>query len=153
MGLPRLNRAGLQTYLNAAQKLREDTPRRFGTMSPNQMVRHLRHTLDVSYGAKDDPPRHNWFTRSIGRIVVFHIFTRWPGGVLKQPDSWSPPPEDGFEVERQRLLDALKHYVEEQEKSPDRTTISPLLGPLTLKYWGHIHSVHFAHHFRQFGLH
>ena len=47
MRLPRLNRASLKTYLSATAKLKKDTPRRFGTMSPNQMVRHLRHTLEV----------------------------------------------------------------------------------------------------------
>ncbi len=152
MRLPKLTAKDIEHYTWPLQTLRGDTPRKFGTMTPADMCRHMRHTLEVSYGAKVDPDRSNWFTRGIGRILVFHIFTRWPGGRIKQPDSWSPPARDKFEVERDALVAALKKFAEERESNPEKKALSPLLGMRTLKYWSHIHAVHFSHHYRQFGI-
>ena len=152
MPLPELNSDNLGVYLDAVRELRVDTPARWGKMDATRMARHLRHTLEVSYGEREDPDHSNWFTRGIGRVLAFHIFTWWPGGVIKQPDSWTPPPEHEFDEEHNLFMRALERFVEELRKDPSRKTLSPLLGPRTLDYWTHIHSVHFAHHFRQFGL-
>ena len=152
MPLPLLNRDTLSVYVNAARELKADTPRRFGKMAPSDMVRHLRHTLEVSYGEKEEPDRSTWFSRGIGRVLIFHLITRWPGGILKQPDAWTPAPENEFDVEHQKFLDALERFVDELVKAPERKTVSPILGPRTLEYWGHIHAVHMSHHFRQFKL-
>lgn len=152
MRLPKLTAQNLEHYTWPLQTLHGDTRRKFGTMSPADMCSHLRHTLEVSYGAKVDPDHSSWLSRGIGRIVVFHIFTHWPGGVIKQPDSWSPPATERFEDERDALVAALKKFAEEREKSPEKQTLSPLLGMRTLAYWSHLHAVHFAHHYRQFGI-
>ena len=152
MPLPKLNRGNLPAYTDPVPNLSADTPRKFGTMTPAAMLSHLTHTLEVSCGAAEDPDHSNWFTRGPGRVLAFHWFTRWPGGVIKQPDSWSPPPSEEFEGERQKFLAALDRFCDALEATPDRLTVSPLLGPRSIAYWSHLHSVHFAHHYRQFGL-
>jgi hypothetical protein len=113
---------------------------------------HIRHTLQVSLGEIEVQDASNIVMRTVGRILAFHIFTRWPGGKIKAPPEWTPEPAAEFEVERDQALATLDRFVEAATLDPTRRTISPLLGPITLDYWQHVHGVHLAHHFRQFGV-
>lgn len=113
---------------------------------------HLRHTFQISLGEIEEADTSNFFMRTVGRILAFHVFTKWPGGRIKAPDSWTPEPTAAFEVERDQALAALDRFVEAATVDPTRRTVSPLLGPITLDYWQHVHGVHLAHHLRQFGV-
>ncbi len=68
------------------------------------------------------------------------------------PETWLPPADEAFTVEKDLLLAALDRFVEGLEKEPDRRATHTLLGPLTRRSWSRAHGVHFRHHFRQFRL-
>lgn len=124
----------------------------WGKLTPAGLMAHLRHTLQVSLGEVEVHDTSNIFMRTIGRILAFHLFTKWPGGKIKAPADWTPEPKAEFEVERDQALAALDRFAEAATLDPTRRTVSPLLGPITLDYWQHVHGVHMAHHFRQFGV-
>jgi hypothetical protein len=151
MSIRRLDRANLQAFIGRICAIRTDTRPRWGRLTSAGLMAHLRYSIEVSLGEHDARDESNWFTRTIGRVLFFHWFTRWPGGVLKAKPGWTPFPRDDFDTERNALIDALERFVATAEREPDRVTISPLLGPLPLEYWRHIHGVHIAHHLRQFG--
>lgn len=151
MPVRKLDRANLSGFLERLCAIRADTQPRWGRLTPAALMAHLRYSVEVSLGERDARDESNWFTRTVGRVVFFHWFTRWPRGVLKAKPGWTPLPRDDFETERHALVAAVERFVAAAEREPDRVTISPLLGPLTLAYWRRIHGVHFAHHLRQFG--
>ncbi len=132
--------------------IRGDTRPAWGKLTPARLMAHLRFSLQVSLGEIEVEDTSNVFMRTVGRVLAFHLFKKWPGGKIKAPDDWTPEPAAEFEAERDQALAALDRFVEAATLDPTRRTISPLLGPITLDYWQHVHGVHMAHHFRQFGV-
>jgi hypothetical protein len=43
-------------------------------------------------------------------------------------------------------------FVDELERSPDKTGVNPGLGRIPLTKWSRVHGVHNDHHLRQFGV-
>lgn len=149
------------TFLTAAtagqfkERLRAipaDGQPRFGKLQPPALMRHLRKVLEVSLEEVKEPDISNIMTRSVLRYLFFHVFTNWPKGKIKAPDSFTPEPEGAFEEEREKALAAVDRFVVAQQENPARKTLSPLLGPITLAYWGRVHGIHMEHHFKQYGV-
>jgi hypothetical protein len=150
--LPDLSRESLSAFTAPLEKLKADTPRKFGEMDPSRTLRHLRTALELSLGEGDAKDESIPVLRFIIRVVFFQLITRWPGGKFKAPDYWTPPAEHEFDEEKRLLCEALERFVVACEAQPDRKTISPLLGPIRLDFWSHVHAIHSNHHYRQFGL-
>nr|MBP8128283.1 DUF1569 domain-containing protein [Candidatus Hydrogenedentota bacterium] len=127
--------------------------RQWGTLTPEGLMRHLRASVEISLG---EGPK----TRSLGipivstvvRYLFFHWFTRWPGGTIKAPASFTPPAEGALDEERDALLRAMDRFLDAVDSEPERLAPNMLLGPQPLRYYGRIHGVHFQHHFRQYGV-
>lgn len=139
-------------YRDRIGRLAPDAPPRFGTLSPTEMLAHLRFTFALSLGEESARDQSNLLTRTLIRWIFFHLVTTWPGGVIKAPPAFTPEPAGEFEAERIRLLDAMDRFLDALDREPDRRTLSPLLGPVTLRYWSRIHGIHLRHHLRQFGI-
>ena len=56
------------------------------------------------------------------------------------------------EAERSQLLDSMRRFVESSESDPERVTLEPMLGRVSLEKWRRIHGVHSDYHLRQFGV-
>ena len=147
-----LDRSTVGTYVKRLKALEPDRRPEFGRLTATRMMRHLRHTVEVSLGEVAEEDRSNFFTREVFRLLFFHLVTRWPGGKIKAPDNWTPEPEGDFAFEQKKLIEAMERFADSEKCDPHRKTVSPLLGPITLDYWRNVHGVHFSHHFRQFGL-
>ena len=147
-----LNRENLPIYEQRFQGLQPDSERFFGTMDTIQMLRHMRNFVEVSLGlvVVDDNSKLVW--RHILYFLSVHVVTTWPGGRLKQPDFWTPPPEHDFDEERRLLIARLLQFVEKLESEPSTVAVCLDLGPMAMKRWSRVHGVHFNHHFRQFGV-
>lgn len=148
----RLERGTFESFKQRLLAIRPDTRPQWGRLTPAGVMAHLRYTLEVSLGEVNARDTSNFLMRTLGRILAFHVFTRWPGGVFKSPPEWTPEPDSDFEAERDKTLAAMERFVNEAGQNPTRKTISPLLGPITLDYWQRVHGIHMAHHFRQFGV-
>jgi hypothetical protein len=147
-----LTRQTLPDFTRRVQALRSDSPRKFGKMPIEQMLKHLRNAHEVALGEKSMPDESKPIIRDILYFVIARLLTTWPGGRIKAPDYWSPPADFDFEGERKGLLGAMTRFVDSLEKSPDKATVHPMLGPLTQRKWSQLNGVHINHHMRQFGV-
>ena len=152
MSIVPLDRQHLAYHREKVTALRADTKGLWGRMDAVHMVCHLRTSVAKSVDDRDVIDRSIPVVRTVGRWLVFDIFTNWPKGVFPSAPQMIPEPTGHFEEERRGLLEAFAAFVAEAERHPYRKTMSPILGPTTLEYWRHAHGVHLNHHYRQFGL-
>lgn len=132
--------------------LQADTPRVWGTMRPVEMIRHLRYLFDLSLGRE---PVRDVSLRGVRQLIYwcfFRWFTTWPGGKIKAPSYFTPPPGGTLEDERAQLLALVEAFLALAQHEPERRAVSPMLGPVRLEDWRYIHGAHCDHHLRQFGL-
>lgn len=153
MAVRELTRENLAYFADALSSIHSLDQRHWGTLTPEGLMRHLRTSIEISLG---EGPK----TRSMGvpvvrtllRYLFFHWFTKWPGGKIKAPASFTPEAEGSLDEEREALLRAIGRFFDAVDSHPDRPAPNMLLGPQPLRYYGRIHGVHFAHHFRQYGV-
>jgi hypothetical protein len=116
------------------------------------MLRHLEVTFRVSLGSEPCPDLSNVLLRAAPvRWLVINVLPL-PKGVMKAPAAMTPEPMVGFEETRSALLAHMNAFIEAVEAEPDRRTLDPWLGMITLREWGKIHHVHLDHHLGQFGV-
>ena len=148
-----VTRESLEYYRIRINGLTPTTPRRWGHLESASLLRHLRRSLEISLGEvpglKDSSVP---LLRDLLYWVFFRMMTKWPGGIIKSGRLFTPPPRYSFEEERAALLKGLQRFVAALEQTPELKTVHPILGPLPLTAWSHVHGVHFHHHFRQFNL-
>jgi len=147
-----LDREHLDHHTARVNALTRETRGRWGTMDAAHMVCHLATSVARSVDDRGVRDRSIPVVRVIGRWLVFDTFTTWPKGRFKASAEFVPEPAGDFEEERRALLAAFERFVAEAAQHPTRKTISPVLGPTTMRYWTHAHGVHLNHHYRQFGL-
>jgi hypothetical protein len=147
-----LDREHLEYHRAKVNALKPGSRGAWGTMDVVHMVCHLSTSVALSVDDRNVIDRSLPIIRTIGRWLVFDIFTTWPKGRFKAQAQFTPEPRGSLEEERRALLDAFDRFVAEAEKNPGRMTVSPVLGPITMRYWSHAHGVHLNHHYRQVGL-
>lgn len=148
-----LTRKTLPLFKQKLQAIRSVEQRKWGSLTPERVMRHLRTSVEVSLG--EGPKLASLGIpgiRVLTRYLFFHWFTRWPGGVIKAPAKLTPEAEDDLDAERAALFDALDRFVEALEETPGRTGPNMLLGALTMEQYAQVHGVHFTHHLRQYGV-
>lgn len=133
------------------QRLRSDSEREWGKMTPAQALAHTARSLEMALG-EWKPPR-----LFIGRIL---------GGFVKRvalkddgPFKKNSPTDPGlvvadereFEAERQRLI-ALIDRVADGGPNVCTAHAHPFFGRLTGAEWGALVYKHIDHHLRQFGV-
>ena len=142
----------LDAFITRLEAIPADAQPRWGSMSHAKMLKHLRTVNDMSLGRIEPIDQSNFFSRTVMRFLVFHVFTTWPKGKVKVPDRLTPEPDGNVEEERRRLVEAWREFVEIAEREPNRRGIHPLVGPQPLVYWRRMHGMHIDHHLRQFGV-
>lgn len=147
-----INRDSLSRVREILNQLTDDTPRRWGSLTPAAMLRHLRETIDVSIGDSPCADFGNFFTKTpLVQYLITEILP-WPKGGLKVPDTLLPATSATVAQERALLLQALERFVHILETDPQRTTQHSAFGMVPVSRWSRIHGRHFEHHFRQFRI-
>ena len=144
------DRRNLPVFKSRLAAIRPNSACCWGTMTPEQMLAHLRRSVEISLGEYAVKDVSNILSRTVIRWLVFHVLP-WPKGKLKVPAEWIPEPEEDIETERRRLGEALERFITAAEREPNRRSINPFFGPLSLAYCRRVHGKHFDHHLRQFG--
>ena len=139
-------------FASRVQALRADSQRKFGKMSVEQMLKHLRNAFEVALGEKRMQDDSKPIVRDVVLFLVTSVIKTWPGGSIKAPDYWSPPADYEFDRERAELLGAMERFVAAYDASADKVTVHPILGPLTLHKSSRLMGPHMHHHMRQFGV-
>jgi hypothetical protein len=152
---PDLDERSLPDLARRLRTLAPDAPARWGSMDASAMLRHLRAALAMSLGELEVPllvPR--WIGAPVGWLFTT-VLTRWPrslGGHNPPIPALHPETEAPFDEERERLLAALRHFVERLRADPRARARHPVFGDLTLERWARVHALHVAHHLRQFDV-
>jgi hypothetical protein len=135
-----------QTFLRRIATLTPDGPRRWGRMSPHQMVCHLGDQLRVALG---DIP-----TKPISGPMRYKPFKQlaigpmpWPHGAKSPPETWTTKPAE-WNRDVATLRELLERFggLANQSSWPDH----PLFGTMTGDLWSRLTCKHFDHHLRQF---
>ncbi|MGD2067724.1 MAG: DUF1569 domain-containing protein [Gemmatimonadota bacterium] len=133
-------------------RIRPDSPRRWGTMTPHETVVHLADAFSTMLGDRQAEDSSTFFTRTVLRFLATTAPVRWPKGVQTLPEidqeiGGTPPQE--FQADLRRLRTALHAFLDRLDPSTMR---HPILGRLTRAEWGRWAYRHIDHHARQFGL-
>jgi hypothetical protein len=130
-------------------KIRPDSPRQWGKMTPAQMLAHCANALEVGTGDKPRPQA------LIGKIFAPFVRRRILGDAPLPKDSPTDPTfvirdDRSFEAEKARLESLVNCFCERGPEHAGRQTHS-FLGRLSGDEWGVMMYKHLDHHFRQFG--
>ncbi len=140
------DRDGLLARLVA---LDPSSARRWGRMTPAQMLAHCASAFDYPLGQKSRPQP------LLGRIVTPFLKARVLGPAPFGRNGPTAPDlvvADGreFEPERQRLVASVVDFCEAGRGGVNNRR-HPFFGPLTGDEWGRLMFKHLDHHLRQFG--
>ena len=134
------------------RSLAAEDRRQWGSMTPGEMMCHLRDAYEVALGRRvaatitDRAP----IPRAVLKRVALRAPMKWPHGLptiaeVNPRVSGSRPAE--FAEDLHALLERFEEFVRFEGQWPEH----PILGPMTQmdwKRWGYLHP---DHHLRQFG--
>lgn len=138
-------RSSIQARLRA---LRPDAPRKWGSMTPDQMLWHLNQFLSFALG-------EGTFERQKSPIPIpkpimrfFLLNMPWPKSAPTHPKALASGSYD-FDAERERCLALIDRFVSRPLDGP--WPVDAAFGEVTGKFASRLQAKHFDHHFRQFG--
>jgi hypothetical protein len=133
--------------------LRPDSARRWGTMTPQEMLCHLADAYACGFGERTLDPADTWFTRSVLKFLALRTPIPWPKG-LKTRKQAGPrlagtrPTE--FDADRRRLEQNLDTFIARVQEG--KAGVHPLFRTLSMEEWLRWGYLHADHHLRQFGV-
>jgi hypothetical protein len=141
-----------QELLARLQKVTPDSQRRWGRMTPHQMICHLNDSFKAAMGEKSVSAADNFFTRTVVKWVAFRVPLKWPKGYKTRPEM--DQQVGGTEpIEFQRDVLELEHLIERFVR-PERDfdwQAHPVFGKMSEWEWLRWGYLHVDHHLRQFG--
>jgi len=147
-----LNPADQREILGRLSKVQPDGKRRWGRMTPHQMICHLSDSFRFSLGERSAGSVENFFTRSVMKWIALYLPLPWPRGVPTRPEmdqqaGGTKPVE--FERDRRELETLIERFIERPESF--EFARHPFFGKMTEFEWMRWGYLHCDHHFRQFG--
>jgi hypothetical protein len=136
-------RQSIESRLNA---LRPDAPRKWGTMTPDQMLWHVSQVLSLALGEISGERTKIPIPLPIFRFVVLNL--PWPKGAPTHPSA-KPTAEYDFAAERARCLMLIDRFA--SRPIDGSWPVDPTFGAVTGKFQSRQQAKHLDHHLRQFG--
>ena len=131
-------------------RIRPDSARVWGKMTPHQMLCHLCDSYLMALGQRPVNDVSTWASRNIIKRVALNTPITWPKDVPTSPEAeqgkGGTPPVD-FEQDRLRLLQVIDQFL----KADLNQSKHPTFGGMTTKEWMRWGFLHPDHHLRQFG--
>jgi len=147
-----LTQADKKEILERLSNLLPDSHRRWGRMTPHQMICHLSDSFKSRLGEKQISSISNPFTRTVVKWIALYAPLPWPRGVKTRPEAdqeiGGTPPDD-FEIDRRQLFALIERFT-----APAKDTEfhpHPLFGDMSEAEWMRWGYLHCDHHLRQFG--
>lgn len=152
----------LDSLIRRLESLTPQTSRKWGTMSPNEMLCHLGDSAEVvlangwenNVRSESLPPEFRPPKKPpipFAKFFALKMPLPWPHNLKTDPrvdpKQYGSPPEE-FEADRQRAIDGLKKLAA-AENLPQ---VHPMIGTMTLEEWKRWAWLHTDHHLRQFGV-
>lgn len=140
----------VESAIQRLERLRLDTPPRWGRMQALGMVEHLCNSLEIALGQRIvDPLVPMWLTPLLRTVGLLPFPT--PRGLPSTGDFLAGRGK-GFEEARQELADLLRRFHREVLANPAASHLHPVFGMMNRLQWAELQDRHLNHHFRQFGL-
>jgi hypothetical protein len=140
-----VHRAELEKRLAA---LRPDTPRKWGTMSVDQMLWHVNRTLQLHLGEITAPRERVSLPRGVMKVLVLNL--TWPKGTPTLAALVAKEKQYDFAQERQRCLELLDRFA--QRRLDEEWPENPIFGKVSGADLSRLQAKHLDHHLRQFGV-
>ena len=137
-------------------RIRQVSPaseRKWGRMSPHQMICHLNDAFRAVIGERDVSSACGLLQRTFIRAMALHVPLRWPPGIATRPEidqesGGTAPTEFAADVvDLETLIGRFTAMVQEGATLQPH----PIFGPLTRREWLRWGYLHTDHHLRQFG--
>ncbi len=142
----------LETVLSHFDNLSADTKPKWGTMSAQQMVEHLTHTLEIAMGMHQYTPLIKAEDYDKMRMFI-NSDKALPRNFKVEFASENPPLiHEEIELAIDTYCDAWLEFETLFAENPTLETMHPNFGMLNYELWNRLHSKHLTHHFIQFGL-
>lgn len=150
-----LNDSVHRELVRRIERLDERSPRRWGTMSPDEMLCHCADQLRLALGHKPATETASWFNRTVA-IRVALLLPRIPQKNLPTPVDMRQgaggrgTPPTALAHDKRLLLELLAEF----RAKPDAEPLAPHpgYGPLSRAQYGRFAYLHLDHHLRQFGV-
>jgi len=131
-------------------KLDPGSVRKWGKMSPSQMMEHVARALEM--GMSEKPVKQ----MVVGKLLSWMFRKEFLGEQPFKPDrptgkNFIITDDPDFESTRERLSAVITKFHDLGESGTDGN-VHGFFGPLTGKQWGETQYKHVDHHLRQFGL-
>ena len=146
-----LNKNSLPVYLD---KLMEETPAKWGKMTPQHMVEHLRYYLKVALGQIQQPIITKEEMIEAFQDSLFN-YRKFPKGTHdpELKDGSLRDLEFGSLIEaKNALLETYAEYELHYIDNMDFEAAHPVFGVMNKEMWDLFNRKHYQHHFEQFGL-
>jgi uncharacterized protein DUF1569 len=135
------------------QEIHPASPRRWGKMTPHQMVCHLNDSYRMFMGEKMVKPAPVPYPRTLLRWTALWAPIPWPKGFKAAPEldqhiGGTPPVE--FEKDKRELRELLERLTR-QPRDFVWQQPHPHFDKMSEKDWMRLAYLHADHHFRQFG--
>lgn len=143
--------SSLDELVTRISRLEVDSPRKWGTMTPHEMLCHLADSFQAVLGEREVSSAESLLSRTLMKWVALHTSLPWPPGVPTRPEvdpkrSGTRPVE--FERDRANVVELLRRFAQ-----PDaRYGRHPGFGLMTRDEWLLWGYGHVDHHLRQFGV-
>ena len=147
-----LNKESGAAFKARVEQIQSVDQRQWGTMSPEETLRHLLFLLELSLGEREAEKLPVPMPGFLMWVLFFNWFTNWPKGKLEAPPAFFPAAQDDLTGARRACTEAIDRFVQQLEATPEQRGFSPLLGHIPLRKWARVHGVHMDHHLRQFGV-
>ncbi len=148
------NEANKNLLLNRLRQVAPNSQRRWGKMTPHQMVCHLNDSFKSVIGERDlSGDKSNLLTRTVVRWIALYAPLKWPHGVPTMAENdqerGGTPPED-FKRDMDALLMMIQRLSNPQRDFQWRR--HPLFAEMSERDWMRWGYLHVDHHLRQFGV-
>lgn len=144
--------SNLEIILPYLDKLTPDTKPLWGTMSAQQMVEHLIHTVEIAVELHQYPVQVN--EEMYEKLQAFILSDKpLPRNFNASFVKENPPLiHEEIELATDAYCEAWIDLELWFAANPGRKTVHPHFGPLDFSLWKRLHEKHLTHHFIQFGL-
>lgn len=148
------NESDKREVLDRVQHLTPESQRRWGKMTPHQMVCHLSDSFKSVIGEREVRVRQtNPTVRTMLRWFALSVPLRWPHGLPTMPENdqerGGTPPED-FQRDVDELVAIMDRITSPQRDFQWRR--HPLFDEMSERDWMRWAYLHVDHHLRQFGV-
>ncbi len=144
----------LESLIVRLNALRPDAERRWGTLTPGEMLCHVGDGQDVVLMRREatEPEGGIRTRRFLKWVALYATFVPWGKGAETDPKV--DPKREGtqpgdFEADRLRVIESLRAIAAAAEG--ELNPIHGLFGPMSTRDWQQSAYRHVDHHLRQFG--